>query len=320
MPTAIEWAEETWNPTTGCDRISPGCAHCYALTLAKRLKAMGQPRYQKDGGRASGPGFGLTLHPDVLMKPLSWRTPKRVFVDSMSDLFHEDVPFDFIDQVFAVMALTPQHTYQVLTKRPERMRKYLQNSGPDLELEDAYQNLAAEMEQEAGRLPWPLPNVWLGVTVENQRWADERIPILLDTPAAVRFLSCEPLLGPVKLTHIDLHDSHPTMYQVNALTDVAKLDWVIVGGESAGPEYRRLVVQREIAHRQGPLGEQRISHYSRWFEPRANAALWVTSLRDQCVDAGVPFFFKQWGGPKPKSGGRLLDGRTWDEFPEVRVD
>ncbi|KAB2351601.1 DUF5131 family protein [Actinomadura rudentiformis] len=175
--SAIEWTEATWNPTTGCDRVSAGCDHCYALTLAKRLKAMGAAKYQQDGNeRTSGPGFGLTLHPDSLDLPRRWRAPRLVFVNSMSDLFHARVPRDFVRQVFAVMAETPQHTYQILTKRARRLRL-----------------LAPE-------LPWP-PNVWMGVSVEDTTTLN-RIDDLRGTGAQVKFLSCEPLLG--RLTGIDL--------------------------------------------------------------------------------------------------------------------
>lgn len=192
--SGIEWTESTWNPTTGCDRVSPGCDNCYALTLAKRLKAMGSPKYQRDGDpRTSGPGFGLTLHPEALDLPRSWRQPRIVFVDSMSDLFHPEVPLEFIRRVFEVMADTPQHTYQILTKRSKRLR--------DL----------------AGELDWP-PNVWMGVSVESDRYRF-RVDHLRDVPAAIRFLSLEPLLGP--LEDLDLTGVH----------------WVIVGGES-GPKAR----------------------------------------------------------------------------------
>lgn len=210
--TGIQWTQETWNPTSGCDRLSEGCDHCYALTMAKRLKAMGQPKYQKDGDpRTSGPGFGLTMHNDAVGLPLTWRKPRKVFVNSMSDLFHGHVTDEFIARVFAVMAATPQHTYQVLTKRHGRMRSLLGNDGQTL-LE------ATQDEETASRLynaGWPLPNVHLGVSVENQKWASIRIPALLDVEAAVRFLSCEPLLGPVDLTAY-LHG----------------IGWCIVGGES----------------------------------------------------------------------------------------
>jgi protein gp37 len=192
--SSIEWTEATWNPTTGCDRLSPGCDNCYALALAKRLKAMGSTKYQEDGDpRTSGPGFKLALHPEVLALPKSWRQPRVVFVDSMSDLFHPDVPLEFIRQAFDVMMETPQHTYQILTKRSQRLQK-----------------LATELE-------WPT-NVWIGVSVENDRY-QFRIDHLREVPAAVRFLSLEPLLGP--LSELDLKDIH----------------WVIVGGES-GPRAR----------------------------------------------------------------------------------
>jgi protein gp37 len=251
--SAIEWTGDTWNPVTGCDRVSEGCDRCYALTLAKRLKVMGNPRYQVDGSpRTSGPGFGLTVHPDKLQEPLRWRAPRPIFVNSMSDLFHDEVPAQFIEKVFNVMHETPTHVYQVLTKRPGRMASVVRRLG-DLR----------------GNRAWPLPNVWLGVSVENQRWADVRIPKLLEAPAAVRFLSCEPLLGPVDLSEY-----------------LDRLEWVIVGGES-GAGFRALNLD------------------------------WARSLRDQCVSASVPFFFKQVGGVTPKAGGRLLDGREWNDLPAV---
>jgi protein gp37 len=192
--STIEWTDVTWNPVTGCDRTSPGCDNCYALTLASRLKAMGQAKYQRDGDdRTSGPGFGLTLHRDELDKPLTWRKSRMVFVNSMSDLFHPDVPIDFILDVWATMASTPQHAYQILTKRPQRMARVVRAmDGP------------------------VLPNVWLGASVETQPYADLRLPHLLATPAATRFVSLEPLLGPVQLPE----------------DEVRELDWVIVGGES----------------------------------------------------------------------------------------
>lgn len=188
--SAIEWTEATWNPTTGCDRTSPGCDHCYALTLAKRLKAMGQAKYQNDGdSRTSGPGFALTLHEDALQIPKGWAAPKKVFVNSMSDLFHPEVPESFIRRVFDVMVDTPRHEYQVLTKRSKRLAHL------------------------ADRLPWP-ENVWMGVSVETQQYAF-RTDHLREVPAAVRFVSAEPLIGPVSM-------------------DLDGIDWVIVGGESGG--------------------------------------------------------------------------------------
>ena len=194
--SAIEWTEATWNPTTGCDQVSIGCDNCYALSFAKRLKAMGQAKYQNDGDpRTSGPGFGLTLHPDVLIEPHRWRTPKLVFVNSMSDLFHPEVPFEFIQEVFTVMAETPRHTYQILTKRSKR----LASLGPQLD--------------------WP-PNAWMGVSVETSRYAF-RIDHLRSVPAEIRFISAEPLLGP--LPGLDLSGIH----------------WLIAGGES-GPGSRRM--------------------------------------------------------------------------------
>jgi protein gp37 len=244
--SGIEWTDATWNPTTGCDRVSPGCDNCYALTQAGRLKAMGSPGYQNDGDpRTSGPGFKLTLHPDRLDQPLRWSRPRRIFVNSMSDLFHPDVPSAFIAAVFDVMRDASQHQFQVLTKRPQRMAVL-------------------------GRTPvfgerWPLPNVWLGTSIESDRYTF-RANHLRMTPAAVRFLSLEPLLGPLPSLNLD------------------GIGWAIVGGES-GTNHRPIEAE------------------------------WVRDIRDRCVDASVPFFFKQWGGRTPKAGGRELDGRTWDEYP-----
>lgn len=203
--SAIEWTDQTWNPTTGCDQVSPGCDHCYALSMATRLKAMGQPRYQRDGDpRTSGPGFALTMHADTLSTPLRWRTPRRVFVNSMSDLFHPRVSDQFLAQVWEVIAATPQHTYQILTKRHARLRSLFPRQQPPAP---------------------PLPHVHIGVSVEDQHHAHLRIPALLNTDIAVRFLSCEPLLAPVDLTTW-LQPPQPP-----------RLDWVIIGGES-GPDAR----------------------------------------------------------------------------------
>lgn len=221
--TAIEWASDVWNPTTGCDRVSPGCDNCYALTMAKRLKGMGQAKYQNDGDpRTSGPGFGLTVHEEALDLPLRWRKPSKIFVNSMSDLFHADVPDEFIARVFAVMARTPHHTYQVLTKRHGRMRALIgDNFGGGQNL---LENLADEREAEALYAAWwPLPNVHLGVSAEDQKWAEIRIPALLETAAEVRWVSAEPLLGPIDLTPYLKADE--------------RLGWVVVGGES-GPGAR----------------------------------------------------------------------------------
>ncbi|HTN03591.1 MAG TPA: phage Gp37/Gp68 family protein [Planctomycetaceae bacterium] len=232
--SSIEWTEATWNPVTGCTKVSPGCKFCYAERMAKRLKAMGQPRYAD--------GFRLTLQPDVVEAPLRWRSPRTIFVNSMSDLFHKDVPLVYIQQVFATMEQAHWHTFQVLTKRADRL------------------------EELAGELPWP-ENVWMGVSVENAdcTW---RIEHLQRVPAQVRFLSVEPLLGPIP--DLPLEGIH----------------WVIVGGES-GPGARPM-------------------------DPA-----WVTDLRDQCLSARVPFFFKQWGGVNKGKTGRVLEGRLWDGMPRA---
>jgi len=230
--SAIEWTESTWNPVTGCTKISPGCRHCYAERMAARLKAMGQPNYAN--------GFRLTLHERALEMPLRWRRPQTIFVNSMSDLFHKGVPLEFISKVFDVMVRASHHRFQVLTKRS----KQLLNLSP--------------------KLPWP-SNVWMGVSVENSDYLF-RIDHLRQTDAHIKFVSFEPLLGPI-------HD-----------LDLEGIDWVIVGGES-GPKAR-------------PMDPD-----------------WVREIRDQCLSAKVPFFFKQWGGVIKKRNGRVLDGRTWDQMP-----
>ena len=210
--TTIEWTDATWNPTTGCDKVSPGCDHCYAMTLAPRLKAMGSAHYQTDGDpRTSGPGFGVAMHADSLDWPLRKKKPRRIFVNSMSDLFHAEVSDEFIARVFAVMAMAPRHTFQVLTKRHGRMRSLLNSETfrvlVDLELGGTGAHRIEEWQ-------YPLPNVHLGVSAENQRWAIPRIEALMRTPAAVRFVSAEPLLGPIEYARFPA------------------VDWVIVGGES----------------------------------------------------------------------------------------
>lgn len=222
--TSIQWTEQTWNPATGCDRVSEGCLNCYAMTMAKRLKGMGQAKYQTDGDpRTSGPGFGVAMHEDVLDEPFRWKKPRRVFVNSMSDLFHPRITDQFIAQVFATMALTPKHTYQILTKRHARMRSLLTGSAfeqtvyQEIYALDAYAALAS-----AARITWPLPNVWMGVSIESDQFS-RRADYLRDTSAAVRFISAEPLLGPL-----------PTL-------DLSGIGWLIVGGES-GPGARPLDV------------------------------------------------------------------------------
>lgn len=272
--TNIEWADAVWNPTTGCSKVSDGCRHCYAEAVSLRFRHTTKPWTHPHAAE------NVRLHPERLPIPLTWRTPRRVFVDSMSDLFHPLVPDDFIAQVFAVMSAAPRHTFLILTKRPARMAALMADG-------------AAAVAGADGTWPgWPLPNVWLGTSVEDQRAADERIPPLLAAPAALRFLSCEPLLSAVDL------DGHigpcPCCggagcrpgWGVGRHCRGCGVGWVITGGES-GPRHRP-------------------------FEPS-----WAAAIRDQCLDAGVPFFFKQHGGRTPKAGGRLLDGRTWDQFPEV---
>ena len=230
--THIEWTDCTWNPVTGCTKISPGCKHCYAERLAKRLKAMGQANYRN--------AFKLTLQPQMLELPLHWKSPKRIFVNSMSDLFHEDVPTEYIKEVFDIMGRAHWHQYQILTKRSENV----------LKLSD--------------ELNWA-PQIWMGVSVESEKYS-YRIDDLRKTAAHVKFLSLEPLLGPLGKLNLQ------------------GIDWAIVGGES-GPGARPV------------------------------ESGWVTEIRDQCLKADVPFFFKQWGGVQKKRTGRTLEGRTWDQMP-----
>lgn len=343
MGSAIEWTEDTWNPVVGCSRVSRGCEHCYAERESRRLMHHeayeGVTRSTSKGPRWTGK---VNCLPERLDQPLRWRKPRRIFVNSMSDLFHPDVPDEFIDQVFAVMALAPHHVFQILTKRPERMREYL---SARLRLEHIYDHWYSFSENSPAAQAWPLPNVWLGTSVEDQATADERIPHLLQTPAAVRWLSCEPLLGPVDLRRFPpfsftraspeevramrrVYPGGLPADSLNAQIERMRLHWVVAGGES-GPGAR-------------PMHPD-----------------WARSLRDQCVEAGVPFFFKQRGawtwddpgdGSDPdgmlmgdgllvkegeevwiaesltavpvkrvgkKAAGRELDGQTWDQYPEA---
>lgn len=367
--TAIEWTDATWNPIGGCTRVDEGCRNCYAEIMAARFSGPGQwgeglARMVKGAdGRTDHRWTGkMVLHEAALDRPLRWRRPRRIFVNSTSDLFHESVPGNWIDQVFAVMALCPQHTFQVLTKRPERAAKYLASLGPEGRLDimsRAEGRLVRAAETATRNTPrvefqfnrrWPLTNVWIGTSISDQASADARIPHLLACPAAVRFLSAEPLLGPVDLARVGNLDAvwssfpdlvgrlahHMRPYRISGVQIEAlgsphqaityyqtpehmggfevgsrhypRLDWVIVGGES-GPGAR-------------PVHPD-----------------WVRSLRNQCVRAGVPFFFKQWGEWAPldfggdvrpgqeirpdigmirvgkKAAGRLLSGSTWDQMP-----
>ncbi len=282
--TGIEWTDATWNPLRGCTRISEGCRNCYAETVAARFSDPGQPYHGiAQRGRPGSKWTGkVELIEPVLDQPLRWKKPRRIFVNSMSDLFHESVPHAWIDRIFAVMALAPQHTFQVLTKRAKRMRTYI--SGLTTRDPDGPYGPSTVREVLARAAPyasgvldapvWPLPNVWLGVSVEHQAAADERIPDLLETSAAVRFLSCEPLIGPVDLIRDGdgpLCGGDPTRQDIEGLNGpfairhgTPRIDWVIGGGES-GPNAR-------------PMHPD-----------------WARSIRDQCIAAGIPFFFKQWG-------------------------
>jgi len=268
--SAIEWTDATWNPVRGCMKVSPGCAHCYAETFAERFRGVNGHPYEQ--------GFDLRLVPEKLTEPLSWKKPRRVFVNSMSDLFQDGVPDSYIDRVFAVMALAPQHTFQVLTKRAERMHAYLSDPGFGLRLggelmgaargHAGAERIVLEITHRLTVQRQPLPNVWLGVSVENQHFADERIPLLLQTPAVVRFISAEPLLEAMDLRAFVACDHNGTCgngHDCAASRCGRLLDWVIVGGES-GPGARRFNVA------------------------------WARSIVAQCQAAGVPCFVKQLGG------------------------
>jgi protein gp37 len=344
----IEWTDATWNPVRGCARVSDGCKNCYAERVAARFSGAGQPYEGLVRKTSQGPKWtgDVKLATAALRTPLSWAKPRRVFVNSMSDLFHESVSFDFIASVFAVMSVTTRHTYQILTKRPARMLEFFQwiEEGKGVFDDDA---ISSRLPKDIPWVPhhhntrrggydncgpgYPYENVWIGVSVEDQRTAEERIPLLLRTPAAVRWISAEPLLGPIDLTILELPSEYnitPTVPgRINALTthdddryfqSPSALDWVVVGGESG--------------------------HGARPMHPR-----WARSLREQCAVASVPFFFKQWGEWAPgsnwpddvaipsgekcsfddpalddngsvwrvgkKAAGRELDGRTHDDYP-----
>jgi protein gp37 len=349
----IEWTDATWNPVRGCSIVSKGCTNCYAMKVAHRFSGPWKAYEGLTMMSNGGPVWNgkIRLVPELLDQPLRWKRPRRIFVNSMSDLFHENVPDDFIDKVFAVMALCPQHTFQVLTKRPDRMKEWFEErwqgtpaqriefdglppldipaggeTGRESQVEGACEEFlqafgladpgkehlwTAEGSCKAMRWAWPLPNVWLGVSVEDQKTADQRIPVLLKVPAAIRWISAEPLLAPIDIRISAFNGSG----SFNAIEDI---DWVVAGGES-GPGAR-------------PMHPD-----------------WVRSLRDQCDAAGVKFFFKQWGewvpGDAPawpenadyavesgkgyyfddlqwmdrvgkKTAGRILDGRRWDEYPK----
>jgi len=325
--TAIEWSDSTWNPIRGCSRVSEGCRNCFAERIAARFSGPGQPyeglaRMGENGPRWTGE---VRLIESVLFQPLRWREPRRVFVNSMSDLFHESLRDNQIDWVFAVMQASPWHTFQVLTKRPERMRAYI--AGAEERMANTGEELAGAMgwchahEHRA----WPLDNIWLGVSVENQDTADERIPPLMRTPAAVRFVSCEPLLAPIDLddwlyepTHCRACGHHKAYYDTNPknlpviyeclmgvgitgepgaprcmachsleIDELNGLRWVIVGSES-GPDARSMEEE------------------------------WARSIKNQCALASVPFFFKQKIDARGKKVSLpLLDGTQWKQFPEV---
>lgn len=332
----IEWTGDSWNPIVGCSIKSPGCKNCYAMGMAHRIQLMGTTAVY-DGlteQSKAGPVWNgkLAFSETALLKPLKRKNPQTYFVNSMGDLFHEDVPDKWIDRVFAVMALCPQHTFQVLTKRADRMREYFSSHICQTLILDGFfrpwiPGSGTEPELRTALKQWPLPNVWLGVSVEDQQRANERIPDLLETPAAIRWLSCEPLLGALDLERVLFFQNH---YQsgANHYVDVLRggywspwgpgfrpsqdneeknhftnhsdikdklIDWVVCGGES-GPKAR-------------PMHPD-----------------WARSLRDQCKDAGVPFFFKQWGKflpceidqkghlspPMPMSGPDIMSWRRWE--------
>jgi len=301
----IEWTDKTWNPIIGCSKTSPACDHCYAERMAFRLACNDKaPKEYMDvvgGPKGSGWNGKTALVESVLEKPLHWRKPCRVFVGSMTDLFHDSTPFEWVDKVFTVMALRPQTTFQLLTKRPERMRKYLTQFSAahyhQLFGRTAYQMFGEEASiqvensmngvlADGYNVGWPFRNVWLNVTVENQDQADKRIPILLDTPAAVRGVSVEPMIGPVDLAPYFYQDTGYCGDDTSGFLDYQDgLDWVICGGET-GPGARPMRIQ------------------------------WVLDLQAQCKDSGVPFFFKKWGSAWGKGANNgHISGELCREFP-----
>lgn len=300
----IAWTDVTWNPVTGCTQVSPGCDHCYALRLHNiRHQAWLAGRFPSAPAQYHQPFAAVQVFWPRITDPLHWRKPRRVFVNSMSDLFHAQVPTRLIAAVFAVAGLAPRHQFQILTKRPARMRRLLTDEEFRHLVRGELRRVADAVAVAGIMTPefpddWPLPNVWLGVSVETQEYT-YRIDELRETPAAIRFLSCEPLLGPLDLT--------PWL---------DRIDWVIVGGESGGPAERALVARCGWCGNGADAAMCPSCHGARWL-PKPEALDWVRGIRDQCVAAGVPYFFKQWGGPRPTSGGRLLDGREWNEYPEA---
>jgi protein gp37 len=329
--TKIEWTDATWNPITGCSVVSPGCTNCYAMKLAGTRLRNHPSRSGLTTETKAGPVWTgeVRFNEKALQEPLKWSRPRMIFVVAHGDLFSDQVPDEWIDQIFAIMALCPQHTFQVLTKRPERMRHYLSSPSTARRVFDLVCDmvineqinviLIAHPDHEKIAPPgkrvrlgqWPLQNVWLGVSVEDQKRADERIPDLLATPAAIRWVSAEPLLGPINLRRIRIAPDHHTMIDAldgYAMVDTpgrererAMLEWVVAGGES------------------GPSA-------------RPSQPEWFRSLRDQCAAGHIPFLFKQWGNHRPCSdangpymlrcskteAGRHLDGQLHDGFPEVR--
>jgi protein gp37 len=259
--TGIEWTDKTWNPSTGCSKVSEGCKYCYAETMAERLNAMGNPRYEE--------GFDFNVHWDKIDEPRGWKKPRRVFVNSMSDLFHPNSPVEFLRRVFKVMLDTERHRFQVLTKRPGRMATTLKGFGR----EGWYERKS---------------HIWLGTSVESAR-VSERVDALREVPAAVRFLSCEPLIGPIP--DLDLEGIH----------------WVIVGGESGNHLWTESTRERRAL----------VEYVDGEWRPRDDRREWVRDIQNRCQAKDVPFFFKQWGGPTSKAAGRELLGTQWNEVPSV---
>jgi protein gp37 len=299
--SGIEWTDATWTPVKGCTRVSAGCDNCYAVKMTHRLERMGQPKYTgltvlNNRGELQFNGK-VVCDEDVLTVPLRWRKPKKIFVSSMSDIFHKDVPFEFIDKIFAVMALCTQHTFQVLTKRPERMAEYVNGKrncslGPiwravvgmnDLLCQSRYVESYSTEAFFGARVRWPLRNVWLGTSVEEQTTADERIPHLLACPAAVRFLSCEPLLGPVDLNKNGVRDGDVVVHHLPQSPWLKNLHWVIVGGES-GPGARPCDVA------------------------------WIRSIVKQCKAVGVACFVKQVGAVPVDTGMSKWPGESGPRY------
>lgn len=335
--SSIEWTDATWTPIRArnalgkwfCQKISPGCENCYASTFNRRMGGQPYAVVNPEVARALVEAGEIYLDEDALLKPLSWRKPRRVFLSSMTDVFGEWVPDEWLDEIWAMMALARRHTFQVLTKRPRRMRDYLTAFGHTFRVADAMCRLRPDFASGTGPFrdhagpTFPLSNVWLGVSVESDAYA-WRAKVLSEIPAAVRFVSAEPLLGPLPSLDFGVVERD---YSAGTVLEAGwpktTIHFLIVGGESGGPAERRLVERcarwDHVPHTElcSTCTDQRgvFSPAPNNYVPKIDAVQWVRDLRDRATAAGVAFHFKAWGGPHSKAAGRELDGRTWDEFP-----